>query len=1163
MVLLTLPFGFTSADESTTPELFFGNSKFNGLTIEKNVYRNPSAAQPLREESPAFYSTNFLSEDEYAMLLTYSTVDAESLANAADNALYTREANTGGDGWQFYYSAYLVTNAFQPSIERYGLSSEYIYTIKPTSRTEFQLYHYDDLGNLVKDKEVVSAAEAAVSADAERKAEYDAAATYIDKFKVLFPAAELVIEKQFALESSESAGKFYMCDGDRVKILDLKPGFYYVKEDISLLTMYNRDHSSQRTGEYDPESTKYEVTNTGGDMVSKSQLTEDNVLEYDVSNYFDSLPTNLTVRKSINYFGTDQNPMSDDIFHFRIKVNEEVPSDLTYQVFNSDGNADEQAKPLLSSDFTLKAGQYIVFEGLIPKTAQVDIWEMLTDDNGKLYHPQYSPLLDSDYTLAEWEGTNGAAVKAVHRSVVQNLKSYTFTNIPNALVIKKQISNPADDENSSSAEFTYRIMRYAEKAEYDSAADQSIYSRYQNAPVYTKAINAESWSQLPMADRLEWEDQTGNKYIYLGYTKTYTPQALEEEIEKGADAADFTAEYPITQEQYDTLTDEQKQDFYILELASGTEYITLDSSSLPGGITPEPRYRIHLTADEYSGLDEEAKAKCIPYHANGYTRTLTEAEYYHLDSTQGWIKVVTESYIRPLTAAELLNVESYIYNANSGTVKQSLIQKDEFVLKNNERCLIVGLPYGEKYMVMETKATDSGGADITSNYVVTSPEMPFTTRTLSDTRASRTIGQDQNTFENLYQPKSSLIISKTVYDDDDRANPDALYLFRLERKMTSGYEGVNGAEFTIAANSGTTLNPAVDGKENTYTTDSQGYFILKPNMFGSPVRAEFDKLVSGTYRAVEVHPNARTLESYKNVPDMTAELKALLTAGTLPFNDPNALIPDGVSFFDTEVVSGNSAAQNAPVTAADASGNYVSGDISIDPDTTNNHAAFTNTVKPVKYRFEIEKLLYKDDTFGRPDPYQRFVFKVERFAPDDDEMKTVLETFYVNMCANDAAPDDADYTISERELLYRNGEKTRIAYPVDTDKTRITYNITDDGSETYDYETTIYQGIQTVAVQKKGWYRISEVTDWSYTDHEYVPGTNKYSGGKMIDGGYTDHTKDTGNTDHVIFSIAEEYDTSHTPRASFSNVESIYAYKSGSAYAENTIRIRDTEQEGE
>lgn len=322
----------------------------------------------------------------------------------------------------------------------------------------------------------------------------------------------------------------------------------------------------------------------------------------------------------------------------------------------------------------------------------------------------------------------------------------------------------------------------------------------------------------------------------------------------------------MTEAEYNALSDAEKSYYYVLDNNGKIEYITL---SQPASGDYTTRYRVHLDATQYQGLDESL---LYPYKTNTYTRTITEAEYKSLSDKTGWSKIPVNAWVRKLTAAELLPVEMYVYEANGSRVTKSSLQSDEFVLKNGERCMIVGLPYGGNYMITETKATDANGADIASNYIITPPTMPLTVRTLDSTTEEQSISLDQKVFDNFYQPKTSLIVSKTVVDDDNRANPDAVYLFRLVDKDGNA---VKDASYTIAANSGTTENAGLK-------TDANGYFTLKPASFGKPVTAEFN-LPPGTYKIIEVDPNQVDRENYLS--GVSDALKAEITSTEMPILD--------------------------------------------------------------------------------------------------------------------------------------------------------------------------------------------------------------------------------------------------------------------------------------
>ena len=781
VLLLTMfPLNLTasSADE---PNLYYGNAKFNGLTVKKNIYRDSTMTQNLKTSDSSLYSKNGLSDDEFKMYLKSGTSSAENKASSVNMAVYTRKDYQGLS----YYNAF--QSAASQKNNAINLDYNYIYTIKPISSSEFKLYHYEN-GKLVSDNEdggLVKQAKvkAGITDDGtDDVSKRYKAADYIGKFNILFPYCDEVTDVL-----SIDNGTFYMCDGDQVDIQELSPKYYFVSEENTVLESLNKDNEDSRSGKYDTDkSGDIVITNTNQDVLSQ-QLTTDNSLTYEVKNYFDKLPTKLTVKKNVNYFDTKNNPMNNDTFHFKIHVNDSAPTDMTYSIYDS-GKHQLSSKTLTGDTFELKANQYIEFDCALAKNDIVEIWEMLTDDKGIMYNEgRYIPVTadSGNYNKYNEKETDGKIIKTVYSKGSGNVKEYTFTNVPNALVVKKNIQeNKDEDPNKANATFTYKIMGYVSNEEYTalSDADKALCNIYRSSILYTRTINLNTYSAL--SDKTGWEDDESNKY---------------------------------------NKTDNSEQ----------------------------------ITAEVYNNLSSNEKSNYVADSNNQYILTIDEIEYLQLSASEKakFNQKLISEYTRPLTESEMLNISNYVFSANSEEYTLQSQRKDTFSLKNGEIGMVVGLDYDKKYVITEVSAfVDT--SDITSNYIVTSPQMPLATRALESTRNSIKLSNELNIFDNLYQPKNTLAVSKVVNDNDSRARKNAVYLFRLEKQKAdkSGYEAVGNAEYKISG--GTTVNP--DNK-----TDAGGYFTMIPASFGEPVRAEFTKLSANTiYRAVEIDPNQRQKTVY-------------------------------------------------------------------------------------------------------------------------------------------------------------------------------------------------------------------------------------------------------------------------------------------------------------
>jgi hypothetical protein len=206
----------------------------------------------------------------------------------------------------------------------------------------------------------------------------------------------------------------------------------------------------------------------------------------------------------------------------------------------------------------------------------------------------------------------------------------------------------------------------------------------------------------------------------------------------------------------------------------------------------------------------------------------------------------------------------------------------------------------------------------------------------------------------------------------------------------------------------------------------------------------------------------------------------------------------------------------------------------------------TNTVETDETHLylEIEKEIPVDD------PSQTFLFKVERFDSQADAEKT------------GAQPKDVFYTT------------------INCTSVTVTTATT----------TTTYTGSRLIQVDERGYYRVTEVTDWSETDYDFdqvsnsevsienYPSKTTTASGKLqtvllapLQEGITIQTVGEEKTqlpvaeftlprmmyeDSMAFPTAMGSLADDTyPTVHFVDKESIYAYLSAQAYAENTFNI--------
>jgi hypothetical protein len=146
------------------------------------------------------------------------------------------------------------------------------------------------------------------------------------------------------------------------------------------------------------------------------------------------------------------------------------------------------------------------------------------------------------------------------------------------------------------------------------------------------------------------------------------------------------------------------------------------------------------------------------------------------------------------------------------------------------------------------------------------------------------------------------------------------------------------------------------------------------------------------------------------------------------------------------------------------------------------------------------------------DENQTFLFKIERFNTEQDAKGST------------ATPEEVFYT----EVHCTEAEGS-----------------TDD---------TAYIGNSLVQLDKRGYYRISEVTDWSKTDYVYSSYVSGYKSGKT-ESAVLFIAADMLKPSKAIPTIAGYPDAETCQTIRFVNQESPYAFYSGQAYSENKIGV--------
>lgn len=458
-------------------------------------------------------------------------------------------------------------------------------------------------------------------------------------------------------------------------------------------------------------------------------------------------------------------------------------------------------------------------------------------------------------------------------------------------------------------------------------------------------------------------------------------------------------------------------------------------------------------------------------------------------------------------------------------------ENGRFILKNGQTAVFIGLEYGKKYTVDETRALYNG-KNVSVDFKMESTTFYKTahSETVNKAYTQSSSGELFNA-KNTYDQKLGLNVSKTVEDKFGRSAPDAEYEFLLQVGTKNG----DNWTFTDAENTGVKLNG------EAFAAYGSVRFRLKDGE-----TANITGLKKGTYRVVEIDPNKSTGTVY----------------------DPNPQNEEHLFITDVQVNDGSVKTENKPDpdgTAASSTSDIESEQFVLSS-TSSVSVEFTNRVRELKYYFDIEKIALLDMNIhgDSGDNEQRFVFKVERFAEDQTVFapENVLESFYVDLSCDKRMQYSGDDSITIDGAAYKHS----FWHDADTDSATKSYFKYENGrtkvqkvydSEKYQYPCSIWNGRRTVMVTKKGKYRISEVRSWSGTDYDLWKGSNRYKGyGSGISSG-----------DSVVFSVsdvkADKFRTAsavidsvtvYRPTASFINSESEFAYLSSQSYAENTIK---------
>ncbi len=418
-----------------------------------------------------------------------------------------------------------------------------------------------------------------------------------------------------------------------------------------------------------------------------------------------------------------------------------------------------------------------------------------------------------------------------------------------------------------------------------------------------------------------------------------------------------------------------------------------------------------------------------------------------------------------------------------------------FELRHDQTAMFVGLAADSMYLV--TESNDPA-------YVLRGEaERPVKTRpaTVNDPLIRSKSSDYYELYINERDIVKGIVITKKVTDNDSRLNKKAEYTFRIEKKVNGSYVPLKNADYKYKSG----VSSLKEGK-----TDENGYFKMPFNSNNFVVR--FDD-ANGTYRITEVDPNDwedqnnttgdkapnPKKEDHLYITDVDYSQYSINEDGTstLAWQDKTRTYNEDINKHTDDI--------KAEVTCSADLGTAVD---------------FTNRIREKTYYFDIEKLAYLDDNIhlGNADSAQRFVFKIERFDSMEDAISAtgrdkVKEEFYTDIGCDDKLlitknGEDYDYKVGNNAYNYSfypidysalggdsvsyNIAKEIVTRKYKKDKTANVYN--NGKNETYMFFSTIYRGEKQIAVKKQGYYRITEVGEWSNADYEFCRQSNRYKG---------------------------------------------------------------------
>ena len=486
-VLFTLQLAFTyglgavgeSNDSSAdSPALSFGNEKYEGIKVFKNIYSNEEYVKgkgnrtPLRDLYPevdGIYDINDLRYDEFAFVL-YGAQNKDDLYNAGESPAMPSVKYQRRYGTLLYYR---IPNNKTVGEVRYDL------ILAPYDINDYFLYYSNGNGTIEIVYESYNSVYSQNSSNENDDISEDDKAvytngTYHNKFlmdaKYYSSSADAELRSLFSNYRSETSifytnaadGSFLIFDGDVAAFdeIDLSRDnckFVRVRESWQFLRDLNAERrNAENAADYTGEYVYMKDTDAVSDVVSVKQSGS-----LEIANRFDKPIQELEVGKTVPFFGvatSDINPFrTTDVFEYRLLINSRVPESIQYRIidlrtnemFPSPENEEELPENVVKyaneyryvttdGSFSLCAEQRAVFYG-VNSGDRVEIREYLSPDSYSVLDSVQDNATFQYFSSEEGTGRPYASITIQYGDEPNQRQDPTFTNVPNVLQVRKRV----------------------------------------------------------------------------------------------------------------------------------------------------------------------------------------------------------------------------------------------------------------------------------------------------------------------------------------------------------------------------------------------------------------------------------------------------------------------------------------------------------------------------------------------------------------------------------------------------------------------------------------------------------------------------------------------------------------------------------------------------